>query len=46
MGDRRVILKYGRGTYSKTVTSEWSSNGIHKSSVQEVKKGNHVIWQE
>jgi hypothetical protein len=26
MEDRGVILKHGRG--SKTVTSEWSSNGI------------------
>ena len=41
--DRGIISKHGRG--SKTVTSEWSSNGIHKSSVQEVKKGIHVIWQ-
>ena len=37
MEDRGVILKHGRG--SKTVTIEWSSSGIHKSSVQEVKKG-------
>ena len=44
MEDTRVILKHGKG--SKTVTSEWSSNVIHKSSVQEVKKGNHAIWQD
>jgi hypothetical protein len=40
MEDRGVILKHGRG--SKTVTSEWSFNGIHKSSLQEVKKWNHT----
>jgi hypothetical protein len=44
MEDRGVKIKHGKG--SKTVTSEWNSNGIYKSSVQEVKKGNRAIWQE